>query len=276
MKIRYGPNCAGSFQSIPYGQPLKIDELSVTLFPAGHILGSAQILLEYGSSRTVITGDYKVRSDHICAPFEIVPCDLLITEATFGLPVFQHPEASQEIQKLLTSVKEQTGRCHVIGAYSLGKAQRVIKLLRDAGYDAPIYLHGALIKLCHFYQEQGIDLGDLRAVAKLDKETFRGQIILAPPSALKDVWSRRLPDPLICMASGWMSVKQRAKQSLVELPLIISDHADWNELTWTVENTGAEEVWVTHGREEGLVHWCQNHGLKAAPLSLQGREETED
>ncbi|MGK0177181.1 MAG: putative mRNA 3-end processing factor [Lentimonas sp.] len=273
MKLRYGENCAGSFQALNYGEALKIDDVTITLYPAGHILGSAQVLIEYQGQRVVATGDYKTKAESTAQPFELVPCDIFITEATFGLPVFQHPDPKDEIARLLKSVTDNPQRCHVIGAYALGKTQRVIRLIREAGYDAPIYLHGANTKLCDYYQSEGIDLGDLRKALNNVKEAFKGAIVIAPPSALKDRWSRRLPDPVICYASGWMSVKQRAKQSLVELPLIISDHADWNELTETIPATGAETVWVTHGREDALVHWCTQRGLTAQPLSIQGREE---
>lgn len=273
MKTRYGEYCAETFQSLNYGETLTIDDVKITLYPAGHILGSAQVLLEYKGKRAVITGDYKTQPDNTAVHFELVPCDLFVTEATFGLPVFQHPKPQAEITKLLQSVKANSERCHVIGAYALGKAQRVIKLLRDTGYDAPIYLHGAQVKLCEYYQSQNIDLGDLRKALDRVKNEFKGHIVIAPPSALKDRWSRRLPAPVVCMASGWMTVKQRAKQSLVELPLVISDHADWNELTSTIQATCAEDIWVTHGREEALVRWCGMQGLQAEPLSIQGREE---
>ena len=273
MKRRYGENCAGSFQPLKYGESLKIDNVTITLYPAGHILGSAQVLIEYRDQRVVATGDYKTKPESTAQPFELVPCNVFITEATFGLPVFQHPDPRDEIARLLKSVADNPQRCHVIGAYALGKTQRVIRLIREAVYDAPIYLHGANTKLCDYYQSEGIDLGDLRKALNNVKDAFKGSIVMAPPSALKDRWSRRLPDPVICYASGWMSVKQRAKQSLVELPLIISDHADWNELTETIPATGAETVWVTHGREDALVHWCTQRGLTAQPLSIQGREE---
>lgn len=276
MKRRYGENCAGSFQSLEYGKPLKIDDATLTLYPAGHILGSAQVLIEYKSQRVVATGDYKTQAESTAQPFELITCDTFITEATFGLPVFQHSNPRDEIAKLLKSVAENPQRCHVIGAYALGKTQRVIRMIREAGYDAPIYLHGANTKLCEYYQAEGIELGDLRKALNKVKDDFKGSIVMAPPSALKDRWSRRLPDPIICYASGWMSVKQRAKQSLVELPLIISDHADWNELTETIPATGAENIWVTHGREDALVHWCTQRGLTAQPLSIQGREEDTD
>lgn len=277
MKNRYGENCAGDFQALEFGQPLQIDDVCVTLYPAGHILGSAQVLLEHKGERVVATGDYKTRPENTAEKFELVKCDTFITEATFGLPVFRHPPAEDEIAKLLASVQANPERCHVIGAYALGKTQRVIKLLRDAGHDAPIYIHGANKKLCAYYQSSGIDLGELQPAtvdrSKGENDVLKGQIVMAPPSALKDRWSRRLPDPVICYASGWMSVKQRAKQSLVELPLVISDHVDWQELTRIIPQTGAENIWVTHGREDALVHWCKTIGLNAEPLSIQGRED---
>ena len=273
MQARYGAKCAGHFQSLPFGEPLKIDDVTVTLHPAGHILGSAQVCLEYRGQRAVITGDYKTQADSTSQHFELVQCDLFVTEATFGLPVFQHPKPLDEIQQLLASIAAKTDRCHVIGAYALGKAQRVIKLLRESGYDAPIYLHGAQEKLCAYYASQGVHLGDLRKALDSVKDSFRGHVVIAPPSALRDRWSRRLPDPVVCNASGWMTIKQRAKQRGVELPLVISDHADWNELTETIIATGAQTIWVTHGREDALVHWCRQRGLNAEPLYLQGREE---
>jgi len=279
MKTRYGENCSDKFEPLQLRTPLKIDGVTVTLYPAGHVLGSAQALLEYKGERIVVTGDYKRGSDSTCEDFELVPCDILVTEATFGLPVFQHPQASDEIQKVLISIKENPERAHLIGAYALGKAQRVIKLLREAGYNKTIYLHGAQVKLCDLYQELGIDLGDLKRVSeikKADKDLLKGAIIIAPPSALKDRWSRRFPDPVIAMASGWMHVKGRAKQRGAELPLIISDHADWTELLDTIKQTGAQKIWVTHGREDALVHYCRSIGLEAEPLSIQGLGDGEE
>ena len=273
MKVRFGNAFSQSPYGLEYGRKLAVNDVKIWLAPAGHVLGSSQIVIEHEGARVVVSGDYKRQRDPTCSPFEAVTCDVFITEATFGLPVFQHPDPQDEMRRLLASIAAQPERCHVIGAYALGKAQRVIKLLREAGHDAPVYLHGAQEKLCAYYQAQGIDLGDLRKALDRDKDSFRGHVVVAPPSALRDRWSRRLPDPMVCQASGWMTIKQRAKQSGVELPLVISDHADWNELTGTISATGAETVWVTHGREDALVHWCRQRGLDAEPLYLQGREE---
>ncbi|GHA37656.1 DNA ligase-associated DEXH box helicase [Devosia pacifica] len=273
MKARYGEDCAGKFQPLDFGEALAIDDVTITFYPAGHILGSAQVLIEQAGQRVVVTGDYKRLPDRTSQEFELVKCDLLVTEATFGLPVFQHPPAERETARLLASVAGNPERAHLIGAYSLGKAQRVIGLLRDAGHDAPIYLHGAMIRLCELYQERGIALGDLGHATEASKADLAGQVVIAPPSALKDRWSRRLPDPVLAMASGWMSVKQRARQRGVELPLVISDHCDWNELLQTIAETEAETVWVTHGREDALVYYCRQQGLAAEPLNIQGFED---
>ncbi|KKB82629.1 beta-lactamase [Devosia limi DSM 17137] len=273
MKTRYGEDCAGRFEALDFGVPLVIDDVTVTLFPAGHILGSAQVLIEQGGQRVVVTGDYKRLPDRTAQPFELVECDLLVTEATFGLPVFQHPRPQDEIARLLASVSANPERAHLVGCYALGKAQRVIGLLRDAGWDRPIYLHGAMLRLCALYEELGVPLGDLRPALDVPKAELAGQIVIAPPSAIRDRWSRRFPDPVTCQASGWMSVKQRARQALVELPLVISDHCDWGELQQTIRETAAETVWVTHGREDALVYWCRTQGLDAEPLNIQGFED---
>ncbi|WP_173088133.1 ligase-associated DNA damage response exonuclease [Devosia sp. 1635] len=273
MKVRYGEDCADQFQALPFGEPLAIDDTRITFYPAGHILGSAQVLIEQDGQRVVVTGDYKRLADRTAQPYELVQCDLLVTEATFGLPVFQHPKPQTEIERLLNSVRKNPERAHLIGCYALGKAQRVIGLLRDAGYEAPIYLHGAMIRLCALYEELGVPLGDLRPATGVAKAELAGAIVIAPPSAIRDRWSRRFPDPVTCQASGWMSVKQRARQALVELPLVISDHCDWGELGQTIHETEAQTVWVTHGREDALVYWCRQQGLEAEPLNIQGFED---
>ena len=276
MRLRYGENFAGSTQAVCYGEKLKLEGARVSFHPAGHVLGSAQIRVEYNGLRAVASGDYKDISDPTCVPFELVPCDVFITEATFGLPVFRHPDTAGEILKLLRSIELFPERAHLVGAYTLGKAQRVIALLRAAGYDKPVYIHGAAEATSRYYQSRGIDLGRIGLVRDANKADLAGHIIVCPPTAMSDRWSRHFPDPVIAFASGWMRVRARARQRGITLPLVISDHADWDGLTATIAGTGASEVWVTHGQEDALVHWCRTKGLKARPLDIVGYDDEEE
>ena len=273
MECRYGPQTGNP---VEYGGTMRMGEVEVGFVPAGHVLGSAQIVLDHRGERVVVSGDYKRRADPTCAPFEPVACDIFVTEATFALPVFRHPDTGDEIDKLVERLHANPDRCVLVGAYALGKAQRVIAELRARGHEAPVYLHGALQRLCDLYVAQGVDLGELRPVAGAAKKDMAGHVVMCPPGALNDRWSRRLPDPITAMASGWMRVRQRARQKNVELPLILSDHADWDELTDTLAEIGPKEVWVTHGREEALVHWCMTRQIKARALALVGFEDEDD
>ena len=278
MALRYGGDFAGTTQAASFGEEINVNGVRVVFHPAGHVLGSAQIAVTYNGLCIVASGDYKRAPDPTCAAFEPIKCDVFITEATFGLPVFRHPKGLDEIGRLLRSATQFPERAHVVGAYALGKAQRVMRLIRDAGYERPIYIHGALATITEYYQSQGIDLGRIEpaTVEKGSKGDFAGAIIIGPPTAFADRWARRFPDPISCFASGWMRIRQRAKQGGVELPLIISDHSDWDELTETIKETGAAEIWVTHGREEALVRWCELEGIAARPLHLVGYEDEGD
>ena len=273
MECRYGPQPE---RPVRYGEAVRLGEVDISFVPAGHVLGSAQIVLEHKGERIVVSGDYKRREDPTCAPFQPVPCDIFITEATFGLPVFRHPATAQEVDRLLQRLHDNPDRCILVGAYALGKAQRLIAELRCRGHHDPIYIHGALQRLCDLYDRFGVALGELRPATEAGKDELKGRIVLAPPGCLNDRWSRRLPDPITAMASGWMRVRQRARQRMVELPLIVSDHADWDELTGTIEELAPREVWITHGREEALKHWCMTRQIKARELELVGYEDEDD
>jgi len=279
MRARLGADRAGnSQQALAWHDPITIGDVRVWLSPAGHVLGSAQVAMEHQGSRAVVSGDYKRAADPTCAGFEPVSCDVFVTEATFALPVFVHPPPGHEIARLLDSVALFPDRTHVVGCYALGKCQRLIVLLRQAGWDGPIWLHGALASMCDVYRTFGVELGDLRPATVAAKSALVGAIVLAPPGAIADRWARRLEDPVVALASGWMRVRQRAKSRGVELPLVISDHADWNELNRTLDEVGAPEVWVTHGREEALIHAAAQRGIRGRALRLLGfgdEEETE-
>jgi putative mRNA 3-end processing factor len=277
MTARMGEGRAGATQqALPLGEPLTINGVRLWLRPAGHVLGSAQICMEWRGSRAVVSGDYKRSPDPTAAGFEVEPCDVFVTEATFALPVFRHPPAEAEIAKLLRSVALFPERTHVVGCYSLGKCQRLIAMLRQAGWGGPIHLHGAHVALCRLYEALGVPLGDLRAATVAKKDELAGAIVLAPPSAVADRWARRLAEPVVAVASGWMRVRQRARQGGVELPLVISDHADWDELLTTAEQVQAPEIWVTHGREDALIHALSLRGIRGRALHLVGRGEEDE
>jgi putative mRNA 3-end processing factor len=278
MHERYGADFAGRREALDYGERTSRNGVEVTLAPAGHVLGSAQVVVRWKGMTVVASGDYKRRRDPTCPPFEPVRCDVFITEATFGLPVFRHPDASAEVAKLLRSVAQFPERTHLVGAYALGKAQRIIRLLREAGHGETLYVHGALERLDRLYERHGVALGPLApATAEGGKKgDFAGRIVVAPPSSLNDRWARRFPDPVTAFASGWMRVRARARQRGVELPLIVSDHADWDELTMTIDEIGPGELWITHGREEALERWANLRGIPARALALVGYEEDED
>ncbi len=278
MAARYGEAFTRVRQPAAYGESMSVNGVKLTLTPAGHVLGSAQAVIETAGKRLIVSGDYKRRRDPTCAPFEPMACDVFVSEATFALPVFRHPDDRGEIEKLLASVRRFPERTHLVGAYALGKAQRIIALLREAGYDEPIFIHGAMTALCALYEQFGVDLGPLEPATIADKtdrkkRDFAGKIVVGPPSAFTDKWARRFADPVPAFASGWMRVRMRAKQRGVELPLILSDHADWDELTSTVTEMEPQELWVTHGRDDAFLRWAELQGVKARPLSLVGYED---
>ncbi|MBX3481236.1 MAG: ligase-associated DNA damage response exonuclease [Caulobacter sp.] len=276
MAVRYGEDFAGLRQASPYGETTTHKGVEISLAPAGHVMGSAQAVVRWKGLTMVVSGDYKRRRDPTCTAFEPVPCDVFITEATFGLPVFTHPDDAGEIAKVIASIAQFPERTHLLGAYALGKAQRVICLLREAGWTRTIYVHGAMDRLNQLYQAHGVDLGPIAPATIETGRDFAGEIVVCPPSAMADRWSRRFADPVGAFCSGWMSVRARARQRGVELPLIISDHADWNELTATLAELAPGEVWITHGREEGLLRWCELRGQPARALALVGYEDDEE
>lgn len=275
MKARLGENFAGKSEAVRYGQAIARDGVAVRFLPAGHVLGSAQIELAWKGLVIVVSGDYKRRRDPTCAPFEPVKCDVFVSEATFGLPVYRFAPDADEIAKLTKSVAQFPERTHLVGAYSLGKAQRLICLLREAGYDKTIYVHGALEGMNALYESFGVRLGPLEAATSKAKKDFAGAIVIAPPSEIAERWSRRFADPVPAFASGWMRVRARARQRNIELPLVISDHADWDELTRTIAEIGPGELWITHGNEDALLRWCQLNDQPARALSLVGYDEEE-
>ncbi|MGE3643931.1 MAG: ligase-associated DNA damage response exonuclease [Beijerinckiaceae bacterium] len=279
MEARYGAHFCATRQPVRYGEKLRIGDTDVAFHPAGHVLGSAQIAIDGMKNkergRIVVSGDYKRTADPTCTPFEPVRCDIFITEATFALPVFRQPDVAGEISKLLRSTQIFPDRAHLVGCYSLGKAQRIAALIRAAGWDRPLYLHGAMEKLMALYESHGISFAETIKVTAANKKELAGEIVLCPPSSLADTWSRGFPDPIACFASGWMRIRAHARRRGIELPLVVSDHADWGELTQTIVETRCEEVWITHGEADALMHWAAMRQLRARPLHLIGYGEEE-
>lgn len=276
MAARYGNGFSAGTQAARYGEKISRNGVDVSLVPAGHVLGSAQAVLGWKGMTVVISGDYKRRRDPTCPPFEPVSCNLFVSEATFGLPVFRFPDAADEVAKLLKSVVLFPERAHLVGAYALGKAQRIIALLREAGYGKTIYVHGALAGMNALYQAHGVELGALAPATDPTRKALPGEIVIAPPSAVADKWARRFSDPIPAFASGWMMVRARARQRHVELPLVISDHADWDELILTAQQLKPEELWITHGNEEALLRWAQLNNVSATALEIAGYEDEEE
>ena len=265
IKIRLGDV---DTQAHEYGEPFFIGGVKVSFHPAGHILGSAQVRLEHEGQVWVFTGDFKRSPDPSCEPFESVACDTLVTEATFALPVYQWPAGEQVARDMLDWWQGNADRTSVLLCYSLGKAQRILAELAKLT-DRKAYLHGAAVKLVQAYRDQGWTMLDSEAVSDMDKDfDWRGQLVLAPPSVAGSAWLRRFESPDIAFASGWMAVRGIRKRRNYQRGFVVSDHADWQELIQTIQQSGAQRVLCTHGKSHLLVRYLNEEmGLKAAELS---------
>ena len=266
IKIRLGDV---NTQPHPYGEPFEINGVKVSLHGAGHILGSAQVRLEYQGDVWVFTGDYKRAPDPSCEAFEVVPCNTLVTEATFALPVYRWPPGSEVAAQVLAwwQANAQAGRTSVLLCYSLGKAQRILAELKPLT-DQTVHLHGAAVKLVQAYREAGIDMLPTQAVSELEKgDKLPGGLVLAPPSVAESAWLRRFTQPSVAFASGWMSIRGIRKRRNYSQGFVMSDHADWDELVQTIKDTGTQRVLCTHGRSQLLVRYLKERGIPAAELS---------
>jgi putative mRNA 3-end processing factor len=257
-----------------YGKPIDVNGVRVSFHPAGHLLGSAQIRLEHRGEVWVVSGDYKTAPDATCEPFAPVPCDVFITESTFGLPVYRWPSQEDvfaEIQQWWGENREKN-RTSVLFVYALGKAQRVL-----GGIDAeagPIAGHGA-VRVCRDgYVAGGVALPELPGVDDLDADALTRALVLAPPSAQGAPWMRRFRSPSTAFASGWMRLRGPRRRRAVERGFVLSDHVDWPGLLSAVEATGAERVGVTHGSAEVVARWLRETGREAWVLDTRFDGET--
>lgn len=275
LRSRLGPEA--TIESLPYGEAIEMDGVRVSLHPAGHILGSAQVRVEHRGEVWVVSGDYKLESDPTCAQFEPVRCHGFVTESTFGLPIYRwrpEGEVAAEINSWWRA-NQEAGKASVLFAYTLGKAQRVLAGLNpDIG---PICTHGAVEKLTQCYRERGIHLPPTTYVGAAEGVDWSRAMILAPPSSNGSLWLRRFGAFSTGFVSGWMRIRGARRRRSLDRGFVLSDHADWPGLLTAIEQTGAEKVWVTHGYRAPLVRWLQeNRGLDAQSLETRFEGERDE
>ncbi len=256
-----------SLDTLAWGETRVLDGVRVSLHPAGHILGSAQVRLEHRGQVCVVSGDYKIDPDPTCSPFEPVRCHLFVTESTFGLPVFRWPKEETVHADIRSwwAANREAGRASLLLAYSLGKAQRV--LAGQHGTEGEICAHGAVFAMNELYQEAGRPLAATRWVGSLpDDHDYSRSLIVAPPGAASSSWVRRFGPVSTAMTSGWMQIRGTRRRRALDRGFVLSDHADWTGLLAAIEATGAEEVWVTHGYGRALSRWLEEKGLATRAL----------
>ncbi len=256
-----------ALRGVEYGEKIKLGQTWVSFHPAGHVLGSAQIRVEYGDRVWVVSGDYKRCSDPTCTPFEVVPCHTFITEATFGLPIYRWQPGADIGRQIYDWWQNAPERPSLLFCYAFGKAQRILSELAHIS-DRPVYLHGAIHALTELYRQQGVPMVPTLPASDLPRNhKFQGELILAPPSAHRSSWMKRFSQPQTGFASGWMAVRGARRRRGYDRGFVLSDHADWTGLVSTVLQTGAEKVYVTHGQSEVLARYLREvHSVDALPL----------
>lgn len=268
LRRRLGPDAL--VEAWGYGERHTLGAVEVSLHPAGHVLGSAQVRVHDGRETWVVSGDYKRQADPTCAAFEVVPCDTFISEATFAVPVYRWPAAEDVAGEMRTWIdhNRRGGRPTVLLAYSLGKAQRLLSLI-GAEIGQPVLAHGAVANMVEAYRDAGVALPAVETIVDdMRGEATRGRVVLAPPSALNTPWMKRFPDPATAMVSGWMRVRGARRWKGVDRGFVLSDHADWPALLDTIAATGARRVLATHGYAEVLARACAEAGLEAGVIDM--------
>jgi putative mRNA 3-end processing factor len=263
-------------RGVPYGEAVDMDGVRVSLHPAGHILGSAQVRLEHAGEIWVVSGDYKTEPDPTCTPFEPVRCHTFVTECTFGLPIYRWPHARGVLADIHAwwRANQLAGKTTLLFGYALGKAQRLI-----AGLDpdvGPILTHGAVERMTAAYREAGVPLPPTTHVATSDRTTWKRAIVLAPPSTDGSAWARRFGAQSTALASGWMAIRGARRRSAVDRGFVISDHVDWPHLLGAIAETGAERIWATHGYTGVLERWLREHGVDALAIETRYEGERDD
>lgn len=263
-------------KSYEYGERFRMGDAWISFHPAGHVLGSAQVRIEAGGQVWVVSGDYKRTPDSSCEPFEVVPCDVFISEATFGLPVYAWPEPRAVAREILEWWQGYPEGPSLLFAYAFGKTQRILSELAHLT-DRPVYLHGACKELTEIYRAHGIKMLPTKLVSDEDKKfPFKGELVIAPPSAHRSAWMKRFKEPQTAFASGWMQIRGNRRRRGYERGFVLSDHADWKDLLSTILSTGAKRVLLTHGNTEPLQRYLREvKGLQAEPLPTQFEGEAE-
>lgn len=272
---RLGPMGRKSF--LRYGESKTVNGVRVSFHPAGHVLGSSQIRLEYRGHVWVVTGDYKLQSDPTCAPFEPIRCDVLVSETTFGLPVFQWPEPRQVFDEINEWWQEnqKCGMASILYAYALGKAQRILSGVQNE--IGPIFVHGAIHQINQGYAKDGVQLPSTQYTGKLSvKPDWTQALIVAVPSAQGTPWMRRFGPSRTAMASGWMQLRGTRRRRSVDRGFVLSDHVDWPDLLKAISASQASEVWLTHGYTDHVSRYLQEKGYETRTLETRFRGETVD
>jgi putative mRNA 3-end processing factor len=275
LRARVGGDAA--IQATEYGESVNLGGVHVSLHPAGHILGSAQVRIESGGEVWVVSGDYKLEPDPTCAAFEPVACDTFVTESTFGLPIYRWPPEAEVFAETRTwwTANRQSGKASVLFAYSLGKAQRVLAGL--AATAGPIYTHGAVENFCRLYREAGIALAPTTHVGAAPAATdWSGALIVAPPSANGTQWMRRFGPVSTGFVSGWMRIRGARRRRSLDRGFVLSDHADWRGLMSAIQASRASRVWVTHGYRAPVVEWLKQQGLDAQAIETRFEGEQDE
>jgi putative mRNA 3-end processing factor len=273
MQSRLGPS---SVDGLAYGERVTHNGVTLSLHPAGHVLGSAQVRMEYQGEVWVASGDYKIEPDSTCAAFEPVRCDTFITESTFGLPVYRwqpEREVFADINEWWRANAGQ-GRASVMQCYSFGKAQRILSGLDPS--IGPIICHGAVQALNQVYRDEGVALPPTVMVTDVPRDAIGSSIVIAPPSAAGSPWIKRFGDFSDAFASGWMQLRGARRRRGVDRGFVLSDHADWPGLMQAIAATGAQRVIVTHGSIPVLVRWLQQQGLQASGFDTEYGDDEAD
>ena len=275
LRMRLGNDI--NLQTVEYGETFTVNGVRFSLHPAGHIIGSAQVRAEYKGEVWVASGDYKLEDDHFSAPYEQLKCNVFITESTFGLPIYnwQTQEVIFEEIKSWYLKNRSDGKTSVLMGYALGKMQRILKNLK---IEEEIFAHGAVFAVNEKLRLAGFDLPPLTLVTKdTDKKSFKGSLVVAPPSADNSPWLKKFAPLSIGYCSGWMAVRGAKNRRALDQGFVLSDHADWKDLNLAVKNSGAEKVYVTHGYTSVFSRWLNENDIKAAEVeTMYGMDESQE